>query len=62
MLEILLGYPQKKCGLLDKVSNDKVRGFSINVCNYRTTKESMKWSRKIQYKQKDCCYRYIKKW
>lgn len=46
--------PEEVTGLLDKVSNDKVRGFSVNVCNYRTTKESMKWSRKIlKYRPKD---------
>ena len=33
--------------LLDKVSNPKVRGFSINSCNYRTTKESIRWGRKV---------------
>lgn len=33
--------------LLDKVSNDKVRGFSCNVSNFRTTKESMNWALQI---------------
>jgi endoglucanase len=33
--------------LLDKVSNDKIRGYSINSCNYRSTKECLKWARKI---------------
>tara|TARA_B110000037_G_C16984123_1_gene450316 strand:- start:64 stop:906 length:843 start_codon:yes stop_codon:yes gene_type:complete len=33
--------------LLNKVSNPKVRGFSVNSCNYRTTKECIRWSRKI---------------
>ena len=33
--------------LLTKVSNDKVRGFSVNSCNYRTTEECLKWSDKI---------------
>lgn len=33
--------------LLTKVSNSKVRGFSVNSCNYRTTKECLKWGRKI---------------
>lgn len=33
--------------LLDKVSNPNIRGFSINSCNYRTTKESIRWGRKI---------------
>jgi len=46
--------PGDVSNLLDKVSNPKVRGFSVNVCNYRTTKESMKWSRKIlKYRPKD---------
>jgi len=40
--------------LLTKVSNPKVRGFSINSCNYRTTKESVKWGRKIlKYRPND---------
>jgi len=33
--------------LLDRVSNPMVRGFSVNVCNYRTTKESLNWGKKI---------------
>lgn len=33
--------------LLNTVCNDKVRGFSVNVSNYRTTKESMDWALKI---------------
>lgn len=33
--------------LLTKVSNPKVRGFSVNSCNYRETKECLKWGRKI---------------
>jgi endoglucanase len=32
---------------LNKVSNTKVRGFSVNVSNYRTTLESAKWANKI---------------
>lgn len=39
--------PEEVTGLLDKVSNPKVRGFSVNVCNYRTTEESIRWGRKI---------------
>lgn len=39
--------PQDTAELLDKISNPKVRGFSINVCNYRTTEESIKWGKKI---------------
>jgi endoglucanase len=39
--------PEKVDELLTKVSNSKVRGFSVNSCNYRTTKECLKWGRKI---------------
>jgi endoglucanase len=39
--------PEQVNELLDKVSNDKVRGFSINSCNYRSTKECLKFGRKI---------------
>jgi endoglucanase len=39
--------PQTVNELLDRVSNNKVRGFSINSCNYRSTKECLKWGRKI---------------
>jgi len=47
--------PNIVADLLDNISNSKVRGFSVNVCNYRTTKESMKWARKIlKYRPKDC--------
>ena len=30
--------------LLNKVTNNKVRGFAVNVSNYRSNTESMKWS------------------
>jgi endoglucanase len=33
--------------LLDRVSNPKVKGYSVNSCNYRETKECLKWGRKI---------------
>ena len=33
--------------LLSKVSNPKVRGFSMNTCNYRTTKECVKWAKRL---------------
>lgn len=33
--------------LLDKVSNPKVKGFAINSCNYRSTKECLSWGKKI---------------
>tara|TARA_B110000459_G_scaffold200737_1_gene249855 strand:- start:1178 stop:2035 length:858 start_codon:yes stop_codon:yes gene_type:complete len=39
--------PKVVCELLDKVSNPKVKGFSVNSCNYRTTKEAIRWSRKV---------------
>ena len=45
--------PEKVDELLTKISNPKVRGFSVNVCNYRTTRECMKWSRKICKLRKD---------
>ena len=39
--------PSEAHGLLSVVSNDKVRGFSVNVSNYRSTEESMTWADKI---------------
>ena len=33
--------------LLSKVSNPKVRGFSINSCNYRTTEECIAWGKRL---------------
>ena len=39
--------PAEASKLLDKVTNNKVRGFAVNVSNYRTTKESMEWSLKL---------------
>lgn len=46
--------PKVASDLLNKVSNSKVRGFSTNVCNYRSTKESIRWSRKIlKWRPKD---------
>ena len=40
--------------LLNKVSNPKVRGFSVNSCNYRSTEESMVWAKKIcRYRKTD---------
>jgi endoglucanase len=39
--------PEEAANLLNKVSNDKVRGFAVNVSNYRTTDESMEWSLKL---------------
>lgn len=39
--------PEEAHKLLEKVWNDNLRGFSVNVSNYRTTKESMNWALKI---------------
>jgi endoglucanase len=39
--------PEVVSELLDRVSNPKVRGYSVNSCNYRATKECLKWGRKI---------------
>ena len=39
--------PEEVNHFLDRVSNKKVRGFSVNVSNYRTTAESTKWANKI---------------
>jgi endoglucanase len=46
--------PEEASKLLNKVSNDKVRGFAVNVSNYRTTEESMSWSLKLcEYRPQD---------
>lgn len=46
--------PEEASKLLNKVSNDKVRGFAVNVSNYRTTEESMEWSLKLcEYRPND---------
>jgi len=39
--------PSQAAQLLDCVSNDKVRGFSVNVSNFRSTKESMNWALQV---------------
>ena len=39
--------PEEANKLLNKVTNEKVRGFAVNVSNYRTTEESMTWSLKL---------------
>ena len=39
--------PKDAAELIARVSNDRVRGFSVNVSNYRSTKESMEWALKI---------------
>lgn len=33
--------------LLNKISNSKVRGFSMNSCNYRTTQECINWAKRL---------------
>lgn len=46
--------PKVASDLLNIVTNNKVRGFSTNVCNYRSTKESVRWARKIlKWRPKD---------
>ena len=39
--------PEEVNHYLQKVTNTNVRGFSVNVSNYRTTQESIKWANKI---------------
>lgn len=39
--------PKDAAKLLNSVCNDKVRGFAVNVSNYRSTKESMNWGLKV---------------
>ena len=39
--------PEDVSKYLQKVTNTRVRGFSVNVSNYRTTQESIKWANKI---------------
>ena len=40
--------------LLNKVMNPKVRGFAVNVSNYRTTTESLDWGLKVcEYRPQD---------
>lgn len=46
--------PKVVAELLDKISNPKIKGFSVNSCNYRSTRECIKWSRKIlKYRERD---------
>lgn len=40
--------PETAGKLLDSVSNDRVRGFSVNVSNYRTTKECVLWAERVR--------------
>ena len=39
--------PEQASELISSVSNSNIRGFSVNVSNYRSTKESMKWALKV---------------
>jgi endoglucanase len=39
--------PEDAGNLLNQVCNEHVRGFSINVSNYRTTKESVEWGVRV---------------
>ena len=46
--------PKQASKLLTLISNDKVRGFSVNVCNYRDTNECIEWADKIcNWRKKD---------
>lgn len=46
--------PKDAAELITRVSNDRVRGFSVNVSNYRSTKESMEWALKICEYNNNC--------
>ena len=49
--------PKTSHELLQNVWNEKCRGFSVNVSNYRSTEESMAWADKIcEYNTN---YRYV---
>jgi endoglucanase len=39
--------PEQASELITSVSNKGLRGFSVNVSNYRSTEESMEWALKI---------------
>ena len=39
--------PSEAGKLLDALSNNKVRGFSVNISNYRKTKECTEWALKV---------------
>jgi endoglucanase len=46
--------PKDAAELITRVSNDRVRGFSVNVSNYRSTKECIEWALKIcEYRPQD---------
>lgn len=40
--------PETAGKLLNSVCNSETRGFSVNVSNYRTTKESVKWAERVR--------------
>jgi len=47
-------HPKDANELLNKVSNPKVRGFSVNSCNYRSTEECISWAKKLcRYRKTD---------
>ena len=39
--------PETAGKTLELVTNDKVRGFSVNVSNFRTTEESLSWAERV---------------
>tara|TARA_R110002153_G_scaffold7259_2_gene32641 strand:- start:5358 stop:6221 length:864 start_codon:yes stop_codon:yes gene_type:complete len=39
--------PEETAQLFSRVANNKTAGFSVNVSNYRTTKESMDWAKRV---------------
>lgn len=39
--------PKQASKLLTLISNDKIKGFSVNVCNYRNTDECIEWADQI---------------
>lgn len=39
--------PERAGELLEKVTNNRVRGFSVNVSNYRHTKECVNWGLQV---------------
>lgn len=45
--------PLEASGLISSVTNEYVRGFAVNVSNYRTSKESLNWSLKVCEYNKD---------
>jgi len=46
--------PLEASNLISSVTNEHVRGFAVNVSNYRTSKESLNWSLKVcEYRSND---------